>query len=68
MYGTRKCQFWEYDIYCSNLLIEANAFHGKEIYLERKKYIIMIADLKFFENAFYLFSYTYTNEWSADSD
>ena len=31
MHGTRKHQFWEYDMYCSNFLIEANAFHEKEI-------------------------------------
>ena len=57
MHGTRKCQFWEYDIYCSNLLIEANE---KEIYLERKKYIIMIADLKFYENVKFLL---YLHKW-----
>ena len=68
MHGTRKCHFWKYDIYCSNLLIEANEFHEKENYLEQKKYIITIADLKFYKNAFYLFSYTYANEWSAASD
>ena len=66
MHWMRICHFWECQTSCCKFLKDANALHEKN--LLKEKFIIIDADLKFYENTFYLFSYKSMDEWVAASD